>query len=351
MSSTFVTFNELNSIVQQYNAIISDLISRVENLEKRSSVKDISLSQVEKRSTAEDIPLSPDYLSFLPSDVLRELALKLSLNDLTRLCQTSSQLNLRLCQDEDFWHRRYLQDYNIGDLERFTSIIRQVSENDSLPPIDKQTWSSFYRRAHTLNQLIQILQILNFLTVFYHPCYGYDKMIDVSEEILEKFNEDDLIVSLDEIIQALFSESKFKIVVTENSMYAGANEKDMLEKFEEDLPYNTVIIELKGDRITTDFWFNRIDQLEDTCGTFTNPPVQDLSLLLLNSRSYITFDNSTGRVILSRQQKGNPLTPEDIFFASRALMIDPFRRVDYFTLKYADERTLHLLAEIDNWST
>ncbi|GAH68795.1 unnamed protein product, partial [marine sediment metagenome] len=57
--------------------------------------------------------LNEDYtkLTDLPPDMIREIGLELSLNDLFNLCRVNKKLNKFLCDDEIYWRLRYERDF------------------------------------------------------------------------------------------------------------------------------------------------------------------------------------------------------------------------------------------------
>ena len=74
-------------------------------------------------------PVAPAYLDWLPDEALLELLLQTDdLDTLTRWCQTSRRV-AGFCQDEGFWHRKYLKDFQ-----------------DLTPLLQGITWRKRYQR-------------------------------------------------------------------------------------------------------------------------------------------------------------------------------------------------------------
>ena len=49
---------------------------------------------------------------FLPSEHIVDIALSLPLYSITKFSQTSKKFNGLICDNEEFWRRRFLKDYN-----------------------------------------------------------------------------------------------------------------------------------------------------------------------------------------------------------------------------------------------
>jgi alpha-tubulin suppressor-like RCC1 family protein len=54
---------------------------------------------------------SIDLYSSLPPELILEIALSLTLEEIQNLCMTSNKFNHAICENEYFWRRKYLQDY------------------------------------------------------------------------------------------------------------------------------------------------------------------------------------------------------------------------------------------------
>ena len=54
-----------------------------------------------------------DYLSKLPPDILRKVALVLPVSNIVNVCTINKYLKEYICDDEQFWQDRYVQDYGV----------------------------------------------------------------------------------------------------------------------------------------------------------------------------------------------------------------------------------------------
>lgn len=71
----------------------------------------------------------------------------------------------------------------------------------------------------------------------------------------------------------------------------------------------------------------------------------------LSERRYIQVINPYEEIKLSSEDKGAPISIDDIFCAARGLCCGPDRSVDSFTVLEDNGSTLTMLLDIDNWST
>lgn len=71
----------------------------------------------------------------------------------------------------------------------------------------------------------------------------------------------------------------------------------------------------------------------------------------LQSRGYIKVLDPFMKVYLDADLKGNPLTYDDILFATRALCVDDTRTMNDYRILGVRNGILELEPEIDNWST
>jgi hypothetical protein len=60
-----------------------------------------------------------EYMSIteIPSDILMEMGLHMTLDELSAFCRTNKRANNYLCGNDEFWRRRFLQDY--GSVEKY----------------------------------------------------------------------------------------------------------------------------------------------------------------------------------------------------------------------------------------
>lgn len=67
------------------------------------------------------------FLSLLPDDIIRDIALFLSLPEIKSFGLTNSQFNRIICRNEDFWRRKFIHDYQYS------------------PPNYRDTWLHLYQ--------------------------------------------------------------------------------------------------------------------------------------------------------------------------------------------------------------
>lgn len=61
--------------------------------------------------------MSITSITSIPNDILIEIALNMTLDELSAFCRTNKKANDYLCDNDDFWRRRFLQDY--GSAEKY----------------------------------------------------------------------------------------------------------------------------------------------------------------------------------------------------------------------------------------
>jgi len=71
----------------------------------------------------------------------------------------------------------------------------------------------------------------------------------------------------------------------------------------------------------------------------------------LSGRSYIKVIDLFEEVELRSEEKGDPITIDDVLFACRGICADDTRSVEKFSVLSDDGSKLVLMAHIDNWST
>ena len=54
-----------------------------------------------------------DMFSKLPKDLIIEIAMNYSLDEITKQCQVSKVFNKHICKNETFWEKRLFQDYQV----------------------------------------------------------------------------------------------------------------------------------------------------------------------------------------------------------------------------------------------
>lgn len=67
-----------------------------------------------------------DLFESIPDELIVEIALTLTLKDISYLCQSNSRFNAIICENENFWHRKLAPDYQIE-------------------PYFREDWRSFYK--------------------------------------------------------------------------------------------------------------------------------------------------------------------------------------------------------------
>ena len=126
----------------------------------------------------------------LPKDVVIEMALNLSPDDLINLCSVSKSLN-RICNSNDFWRRKLEKDY---PEEVFHSYITEIPiENPKQIYINKFTFVT--KKIHIF--------IPNFISEFFHEDFKnfltqeynnklYLSLYEIYENMKNYKNEDDI---------------------------------------------------------------------------------------------------------------------------------------------------------------
>jgi hypothetical protein len=172
-----------------------------------------------------------------------------------------------------------------------------------------------------MEQSDNVLSILNKLGPLYHSYFGLHPDED-GEHINYEQDDETIIYNYKELINESLTEVPFDTIII---MY---DESIWTEK-----PYE---------------WYNEPSKWWKGYLEYLKPFV----LPYLNTCKYINIIDPFMKVSINKNDKGSPLTINDILFATRALMNDDCRSIDqgYKILKMS-ESTLVLVPEIDNWST
>ena len=135
-----------SSPVAQTNEMPGDLLSRVERPSSMLSPKNPEIfipTQFSPGGTT-----AYDAFATVPSDVMRLMALNMSLNSLANLCQTSQRFNQVICMNNEFWALRVQQDYSRRD----QTVMRRKP--------DEWSWKRYYAE---LSGNIGPTQVLDFI--------------------------------------------------------------------------------------------------------------------------------------------------------------------------------------------
>ena len=84
-----------------------------------------------------------DLFEKLPDELILLQALELPLESITRLCQTSSRFNRLICNNNLFWHQKFIRDYGFE------------------PEVRPDSWERLYREALTLTFLGRLHQTVD----------------------------------------------------------------------------------------------------------------------------------------------------------------------------------------------
>ena len=103
-------------------------------------------------------------------------------------------------------------------------------------------------------------------------------------------------------------------------------------------------------------WFDDKDVLIDAPVPWYELPSRTteynhILLGALSDRQYIHVTVPYEEIEISSEDKGSPITIDDVLFACRGLCCGPDRSVSEFQVLSDDGSTLLLMADIDNWST
>lgn len=186
---------------------------------------------------------------------------------------------------------------------------------------------------------------LNFIGQTYHSNFGYnnEELIYYADEVfniltfpyvnLDVENYPEIYAEVNIGVVQDLSQHKIvphKTVTLIGYIYEHNNLLENVQKLRDNITNNAV------------FWYDLSPGIKHPNTGFTT------DLNPVSARSYIRINVPFNEILLDSTLKGTALTLDDIFFASRALMIDQSRSSSYYNVVSDDGENLVLYVDIDN---
>lgn len=210
-------------------------------------------------------------------------------------------------------------------------------------PTDKKTESRYFLTFKDLSAL-------NMLGQTYHSAFGYttDPILDDNEP----YHWD------------MFSDMFY---VDEEEKYVVPTYPNLIKRTCEEYTLRHKLIVLRAFPKKCEFDFTPLTKTNKLCFygksdiakywyefpsvTFTTRDKTCTLLPPLSSRSYIHVTDLFLEITINSEEKGSPITIDDVLFASRGLCWDDTRGINCFNVLSDNGSRLVLMPDIDNWST
>ena len=147
-----------DNIIKESIELVYDLINEYQ-IDSGYISKQPSMThkvQFEENKLSENLSeklLDINYIETLPHDAIIKIALDLNLNQITNLCKLNTNFNRAVCNNNEFWRRKYLLDFNEIPILKNTEL--------STSKLKSQNWKELYKNVFRKIEILKFI-ISNF---------------------------------------------------------------------------------------------------------------------------------------------------------------------------------------------